>query len=223
MIKAIIFDLDDTLYSERQYIDSGYHHIAKIISNKIGIKEDAIYKIMVDLFNKDSSYVFNRLYDKLEIPYLESEIIKLVDAYRNHKPQIIFYDDVIPCINSMKEIGIKSGIISDGHINSQKNKIEALHADKYFNKIILTDELGREYWKPHPKAFEIMQAAMDIEYDEMMYIGDNPEKDFYIKKTYPIKTARILRDNSLYKEKMYFNDIHEDFIIVNLDAVLQYL
>ncbi|WP_318753436.1 HAD-IA family hydrolase [Globicatella sp. PHS-GS-PNBC-21-1553] len=64
-----------------------------------------------------------------------------------------------------------------------------LNLEKYFDKIIVTDELGRAYWKPHPKSFEIMKAHFGVNYNEMVYVGDNPQKDFFIKKSIPLKQS----------------------------------
>ena len=60
-------------------------------------------------------------------------------------------------------------------------------------RVILTEELGRKYWKPHPKAFKIMREKLDVEFHEMVYVGDNPEKISILLK-YPITTVRVLRE-----------------------------
>ena len=90
--------------------------------------------------------------------------------------------------------------------------------DKYFDEIIVTDELGRDYWKPHPKAFEVMKEKFQVNFDEMIYVGDNPEKDFYISKTYPIKTVRILRDG-VHSDKKCLEGIEADISINHLQEI----
>jgi putative hydrolase of the HAD superfamily len=209
MIKVVVFDLDDTLISEKQYIKSGYHHIAKLLHSELGIDEGKLYSDLTELFNKSSKNVFNRLFDKLEVVYTQDTIMKLVEEYRNHLPDIEFFKDAIPCFESLKQKGIKLGIITDGYLNAQRQKLKAVEAYDYFDEIIMTDELGREYWKPHTKAFEMVREKFNVEFNEMIYVGDNPEKDFYISKIYPITTVRIYR-NGVYKEKKYFKDIMED-------------
>ena len=68
---------------------------------------------------------------------------------------------------------------------------------------------------PHPKAFELTKERFRVNFDEMIYVGDNPEKDFYISKTYPIKTVRILRDG-VHSDKNYFKDIKANATVENL-------
>lgn len=218
MIKAVVFDLDDTLILEYDYIKSGYHVISKKIKNNFNIKqnEKEIFELMLKLLRKNSKKVFNKVLEELNIDYEEKDIEELVNTYRNHYPHIKFCDDVLPCINKLKNKGIKLGIITDGYAITQKNKLNVLKAHKFFEKIIITDELGKEYWKPNPKSFEIMKNFFKIEFEEMMYIGDNPKKDFYIKKFFPIVTARIYRNNAIYLDSDYLEEIHEDYKINDL-------
>lgn len=223
MVKAVIFDLDDTLISERQYIDSGYHYIAKLLSNRLNKNEEELYKLLNELLIESPKNVFNRLFDKLEFCYTNDDILKLVEEYRNHVPAIKFYDDVLPCLEFLKSKGIKVGIITDGYLNTQRRKLNAIKAYNYFDEIIITDEFGREFWKPHPKAFEIMQERLNVEFNEMIYVGDNPEKDFYIGSILPIKTVRIIRKQSIYINTSYYMNIKEHFTIYSLtDLKIKY-
>lgn len=209
MIKAVIFDLDDTLISERQYIESGYCHIAKLLSKKLDKDEKEIYEQLIKLFNKSSKNVFNRLLDNLGVSYSQNTIIELVEEYRNHLPDIKFFDDVIPCLQQLKDKNFKLGLITDGYASAQRKKLEAVKAYNYFDEIIITDELGREYWKPHPKAFEIIKEKFTVEFNEMVYVGDNPVKDFYISAIYPITTIKINRKSSVYRNTSYYKGITE--------------
>lgn len=220
MIKVVLFDLDDTLISENEYVKSGYHHVAKIIRNKYLMNDKEVYKRLYLLYKQSTKNVFNRLLDQDNIKYTKEDILFLVNEYRNHIPAIHFYDDVIPVLDILKQKKIRIGIISDGYLSTQYNKAKVLNLYNIFNKVIFTEELGPKYWKPHPKAFEIMKEYFNVEYQEMIYIGDNPQKDFYIKSIYPIKTVRIMRKSNLYKDELYYKGIIEDQRISNLKEIL---
>ena len=217
--KAVVFDLDDTLVSERQYIQSGYRAVSAELSQRHDLDKQPVYEMLLDLFADSPKNVFNRLYDKLHIPYTEKDIRELVELYRNHDPDIDFYDDVIPCVQTLKANAIMTGIITDGYISTQRAKLNALDAYQYFDHIVITEELGREYWKPHPRAFEMMKETLGVDYENMVYIGDNPEKDFFIGSIYPIKTARISREG-IYSGAMYLGGISEDYTIDSLADIL---
>lgn len=58
--------------------------------------------------------------------------------------------------------------------------MKVIGTEKYFDHIIITEELGSEYWKSHHMAFDLIKQKLEVEFDEMVYVGDNPEKDFFI-------------------------------------------
>lgn len=222
MVRVVIFDLDDTLISEKMYIESGYRHISKFLLINYGLNENEIYNRLIELLKASAKNVFDRLIEEYKHSFNNDDIpdlIKeLVQQYRNHLPDITFYPDVMPCINYLNEKCIRKCIITDGYAVTQRQKLKTLKADVIFDEIIVTDEIGREYWKPHPKAFEIIAENADVDYNQMIYIGDNPEKDFHIAKNYPIITVRIKRDG-VYNNRQYLENIKENFTIECLDEI----
>lgn len=222
-INVVIFDLDDTLVSEKEYIQSGFMHISKLLSNKTSMNQSEIFSLLNNLFNENSENVFNRFYEFVNYEYSEKDIIHLVYEYRNHFPNLSLYTDVLPCMDYLKKNGIKTGIITDGYKESQQQKIKAIKANEYIDKMIITDQLGREYWKPHPKSFEILKEYFNVDYNEIMYVGDNPTKDFYISSIYPITTVRIKRENGVYVNSKYFKGIKERITISSLTEIIKIL
>lgn len=223
MIKAVIFDLDDTLISEKEYIKSGYRAVSRYLEQRYSIDATMIEKELLELLQKDEKNIFNRWMDMHHYGYTKQDIMSLVSLYRNHVPEIRFFEDVVPTLFDLKKRSIGIGIISDGYLNTQRNKLNVVEADKYFDKIILTEELGREYWKPHSLAFEMMQEFFHISFEEMMYVGDNPEKDFYIRQKYPISTVRIIRKSGVYADAKYRDNIKEMHRITSLDELQELL
>lgn len=223
MIKAVLFDLDDTLISELDYVKSGFSHISEILHERLKRRKAQTYDLLIELFNEDSKNVFNRLFERLNIDYCEGDISKLVEAYRGHTPNICFYEDVVPTIKRLKENNVKTGVITDGFKESQRKKLDSLNAYSLFDRIILTDELGRTYWKPHPRSFEMMRETFHAGFHEMMYVGDNEEKDFYISKKYPIVTVKIIRQKSDRPGHEYLGGIKEQISIRSTDEILAYI
>ena len=223
MIKVILFDLDDTLISEDDYIQSGYKHVARVIAKEFGFVEQQVKNQLYALYQNDVKNVFNRFLENKGITYDLSFVKYLVEVYRNHIPDIGFLDDVEETLNALKKQEIKIGIISDGYLVTQHNKAKVLQLYDKVDKVIFTDELGKEFWKPCSKAFEIMKDYFQVDYDEMMYVGDNPQKDFYIKKVLPIKTVRICRKNAIYQNVEYLENIKEDIQINDLTDLLDFL
>ncbi len=222
MIKAVVFDLDDTLIKEVDYIKSGFDVVSTSISKNYDLDKELVLKDMFELFDESSSYVYNRVLDKNNVLYSKQEIMNLVEIYRNHTPQIRLSKKVIKVLEELRSKGYKIGVITDGYKESQRKKIEALNLEKHVDKIIVTDELGKEYWKPHPRPFELMREKLDVCFHEMVYIGDNPQKDFYINKIYPIKTIRFY-SSGIYKDDGYYKEVKENYRIKDLTEIIRLL
>ncbi len=198
MIKVVVFDLDDTLISEKEYIKSGFTHISKLLSLKFNIEPKYIYISLLDLFEESTLNVFNRIYEKYNVEYCKDDILNLVNEYRNHIPNIKLFDDVLEVFNELKNRGIKLGMITDGYKETQRNKINVLELEKYIDYIIVTDELGKEFWKPHQKSFIMMKEYFNVEYGEIAYLGDNIKKDFKAGNELGMLTIKINREDSVY-------------------------
>lgn len=203
MYKVIVFDLDDTLYFERDYIKSGYKVISKYLNQKYGLNEKVIYKEMLFLFYKSPKNIFNRILDKYNISYSNEDIQNMIMLYRNHKPKVKLSKDVRKILIFLLKKSYRLGIITDGFKEAQRKKIQALQLEKYFEKIIITDELGenREYWKPHEKSYILMKEYFNVEFNEMIYIGDNILKDFIAPMKLGMLPIQIINKKNVYQEK----------------------
>ncbi len=204
-IKAVIFDLDDTLYPEIEYVKSG----CKAISAIIAYGDVAMEKEFNDSFEKIVAQSPFDIIDRFCEVYNDKHFDKsyLLDIYRHHRPEIKLYDDVIPCLEKLKTLGIKLALLTDGRPEGQRNKIDALGISQYFDKIVITDELGGvEFRKPDIRAYEIICKDLQIVLGDVIAVGDNVKKDFGVQH-YGAKTVCIERkdkvrnDGSLLSKK----------------------
>lgn len=223
MIKAIIFDIDDTLYNEIDFVKSGYKVVSKDIAKKYNYKKGYIYSELLNLFKVSSKNVFDRLLKKLKIDYEQEYVDYLIKLYREHMPEISINKKTKKTLTLLKNQGYKICVISDGNYLTQKNKCISLGLYELIDKIILTDELGKNYWKPNPTSFEIIMNEFKLKENEMIYVGDNPKKDFYIKKYKSIYTARLYNPSGIYYNEKYLGGIEEDYKIENLRDLIKIL
>ena len=209
-IKGVVFDLDDTLYSEKQYVKSGYEAVAEYLGDKrIGDK-------LWEYFEAQKPAVDELLN---EIGRIE-EKGKCLEIYREHSPKIELYDGAAEIIRDLKSKGIKVGIITDGRVSGQKKKLAALGLDKLADDIIITDELGGiQFRKPCDIAFRIIQNRWRIPFEQMIYIGDNPAKDFTAPKQLGMKSIYFKNRDGLYSRG---NAACEDMIEKLSDLLLYF-
>lgn len=171
-LNAVIFDLDDTLYSEKEYVRSGYQAVAHILPQV----KDAAQKLWEAFENKKSAIDEVLINESINTEELKQ---KCIETYRCHQPDIHLYDSVEEMLIQLRKQGFLLGIITDGRPEGQIAKIKALGLERYIDHIVVTDELGGvEYRKPNEKAFVLMKEQFGVEYTEMCYVGDNIKKDF---------------------------------------------
>ena len=68
-----------------------------------------------------------------------------------------------------------------------------------------------------------MIGKFNLKPEEIIYVVDNPKKDFYVKNILPIKTIKIERKNAIYINEDYLSNIKEDILIKNLSEILDYV
>lgn len=215
MIRAVIFDLDDTLIPEIDYVMSGYSAVSKQIASELTLDELTIYNDLIELFNQNRKNVFDRFLLKYN-RFTTDLVKKMIHIYRNHEPEITLSIETFGLLNKLKKNKYKLGIITDGELSVQTKKIKALNIEKLFDCIICTDVYGKEYCKPNPRSFLDMTRRLKIKPQEVIYVGDNPTKDFFISSLLPIVTVQLINSSSLYKNELYLDNIKPHHIISNI-------
>lgn len=197
-IKGVIFDLDDTLYSEKQYVRSGY----KKISEYLG-REDAAEKLW--RYFEDGKKAIDAYLSEIGEEDKKAECLKI---YREQMPEITLYEGVAQMIEDLKAKGVKVGIITDGRPEGQKNKIKALGLESLVDDIIITDELGGpQFRKPCDIAFRIMQNRWRLPYEQIVYVGDNPNKDFQACRQLGMRWKYFRNEDGLYPHDSTLNGV----------------
>lgn len=167
MKTIIVFDLDDTLYNEIDFLKSAFYEIASFLDKENSF---SLYARMFSNYRLKRD-VFRELL--LEYPFMDKDI--LLYKYRNHKPKISLRPGVKKVLDNLKiRKDIKLGLITDGRTLTQKNKIQALNIYHYFDDIIISQEFGSE--KPSINNYKYFtDKYKNCNY---IYIGDNFSKDF---------------------------------------------
>ncbi|KEF40323.1 haloacid dehalogenase superfamily enzyme, subfamily IA [Schinkia azotoformans MEV2011] len=187
-----IFDLDDTLYCEHDYVRSGFKSVANFIASKNHTTDaELIYKSFINVWlSHGRGKVFDIVCENLSIPF---DIAKLVQVYREHQPKLELYDDAKEVLSYFNTKKIPMGLITDGNLTMQWRKIKSLKLDKLIDVIIVTDDLGFEYWKPNAAPYKKAAQELNVPIEKCVYIGDNPNKDFVTAKKLGMHTIRIVR------------------------------
>ncbi|NNC48679.1 MAG: HAD family hydrolase [Sphingomonas sp.] len=188
MSDVIVFDLDDTLYPEADYVLSGVRAVAKIIADQHG---HALGDELLAAARAGDDWLALAC-ELSELPPSAKE--SLLWAYRLHEPDIALTERAAQAIATLKDEGRVMAIITDGRSVTQRLKINALGISDI--PAYISEEYGAA--KPDPSRFEVvMEEWPDRSY---AYIGDNPAKDFIAPKALGWTTIGVRRANSLYAD-----------------------
>ena len=195
--RAIIFDLDDTLYPERDYVLSGFRSVAEWGQQHLGIPVDRgfseLHKLYVAGIRGDT---FNRWLAHHGIPS-EEIVQELVRVYRDHWPTIRCFPEVPTLLGSLRR-HFRLGLVSDGYLEVQQRKLSSLGLAGHFDAIVFSDELGRESWKPSMKPFIKVLTKLNVPPSVAVYVADNPVKDFLGARQAGMSTIWVHRPDGEY-------------------------
>ena len=195
--QAVIFDLDDTLYPERQYVESGMRAVAVWAERELDVAADRAFEELWQLFVSGvRGNTFNHWLE-LRGPALGDHVAAMVRAYRDHEPRIAPYPGVRELL---AEIGreCRLGLVTDGYLTVQRRKVAALGLESFFHAIVYSDQWGREAWKPSPRPFEAVLRRLRVEPYDAVYVGDNPAKDFRGARRLGMGTIRVRHADGLH-------------------------
>ena len=198
---VVIFDLDDTLYPESDFVRSAFRAVAQQVWNDFSIDIEPLLRHRFTNGQRGDLMTSVLLGLKVRLP---SEYVTniLVPCYRQHAPSICPFVESIPVLSELKSRGHKLGLLTDGWAQVQRNKISALNIESYFDEIIVTDEIGKHAWKPSIIGFERMLERLSSEAAHAIYIADNPAKDFFGPKQLGMETVQIRRSGSEYADAL---------------------
>ena len=210
MNNCIVFDLDDTLYKERDYVYSGFRYLTTKVANG----EEKIFHSMCNEFDRGGD-AFGKLNALINNPVPKE---KLLELYRNHMPDISLPFESKRVLDILKENDIKIGLITDGRSISQRNKINKLGLTNYFvnENIIISEEFG--FSKPDIEPYKYFMGRYPD--SNFIYIGDNTQKDFIAPKLLGwLSIGLVDNGKNIHKQNLQSNYLPDIWIKSLIDIV----
>lgn len=194
---CVVFDVDDTLYLERDYVVSGYNAVGQWVAEWLSIPDFA-ERCLILLERGHRGEIFDSVLRECGQVATPQLIAGLVELYRAHSPEIKLTPDAEEVLTQIHRCW-PIAIITDGPVLSQTRKCEALGLTSIAQPLVLTDILGSGFRKPHKAAFKYV--ASRIETKQFVYVGDNPAKDFAAPKQLGWITVRVRRPGGFHYDQ----------------------
>jgi putative hydrolase of the HAD superfamily len=193
--KAVLFDLDDTLYAERQFVDGGFRTVAAFLTGRVGGSADAraLHRRLWELHERDGrGRLFDTLLAELDVPADQDLVLACLLVYRTHDPRLEPLPGAVATLDALHAAGLRTGVLSDGQSAVQRRKLAALRAiAARLDVVVMTDELGAAHAKPSPVGFRVACRLLDVPASETIYVGNDPRKDFAGARKASLTTIRL--------------------------------
>ena len=196
--KAVIFDLDDTLYPERAFVMSGFRAVADWAEASLGRAAETTFTQLLLLWEHgNQSNTFDAWCAAARIDVTDTTIEDMVTVYRNHTPRIEVPQETRATLSQLQG-GYLLGLVSDGWLAVQQKKLAALGIGDYFDAVVFSDQFGRAAWKPSTRPFEAVLEQLQTAADRSVYVGDNPSKDFLGPNRLGMISVQLKRPQGVY-------------------------
>lgn len=212
-LKAIIFDLDETLTDRRAAIDS---FILRLIARYFPDSDEDTQLRIAKRF-KEADH--NGYRDKREVYEILIEQLQWVNPPTADEYLTFFREEIALCIQPMDQLlpvlrhlksqGLRLGIITNGTVQVQQGKIRQLGILEYFDSIVISEEVGVK--KPDPKIYMRALDLLNVLPSETWFVGDHPHNDIIGAAQCGIKPVWFSRDGSWnYSEEVKpYRTIHK--------------
>lgn len=210
---VIIFDLDDTLYEELSFVRSGFKAVADYLSPILNVSREFIASSLMDELQIRRDHVFDRFLAKRGIG--RTVVKNCVSVYRGHEPTLELFPEARACLQRLR--GYPIYIVTDGNKLVQRKKYLALGLDAFVKRCFYTYAHGLHHSKPSPYCFEKICRLEKVLPQSVVYIADNPRKDFVGIKPLGFQTIRVL--TGPYKNDKVDEAFDADLKIPHLGAL----
>ncbi len=192
-IRAVLFDLDNTLIDflkmKKMSCEAA---ISAMIDAGLPMKKEKAMRVLWDLYDEhgiEYGKIFQSFLRKtmgsIDYKILSSGIV----AYRNVRTGFLEpYPHVIPTLLKLKERNYKLAVVSDAPRMKAWIRLASMKVADFFDVVITIDDADGKA-KPDPKPYKAALDELGLKPDEVIFVGDNPNRDILGAKRLGIRTV----------------------------------
>jgi len=206
-VKAVIFDIEDTLYdSSLQMRMTRLNALRAMIEAGLPVDLETGYKILEEIVNQYGTHYtkhFDRMLERLGLKWNPEVIAAGVVAYREtSRAYLKPFPDTVPTLIKLRDLNHKLGVVSDGRSVKQWQKLIELGIHYLFHSVVIAEDLGTEEFTV--KLFKRCLENLEAKPEEAIYVSSKPNKGILYANRAGLITVRIRKGDSCIEEPESF-------------------
>jgi len=192
MIKAVLFDLDNTLID---FMKMKKHSCRAAIDAMIGaglhIEHDKAIKVLFGLYDKyglEEKTIFQKFLNKITGKVDHKILANGIVAYRRVRTGFLEpYPNIDYVLLKLKDRGIKLGIVTDAPKLKAWIRLASIKLSNYFDVVVTFEDTKQR--KPSKLPFKAALRQLKLKPSDCLMVGDWPERDIKGAKALGMKTC----------------------------------
>jgi len=192
VIRAVLFDLDDTLLDYAGGADECWRAVCHAAAARVSV-DPAVLCDAVDVARRDfwsdperhrrERTAMLAAWGKIAAQGLgalgcgDAGLAALMadDFAARRRARWCLFDDALPCLDALRARGVRLGMVTNGDGGMQREKLDRFALRPWFESIVIEGDFGAG--KPDPAVYRHVLAALEVAPSEAMMVGDNLEFD----------------------------------------------
>jgi putative hydrolase of the HAD superfamily len=172
--RAVVFDLDDTLYPLRSFVQSGLAAVAHDVAREVELPLTRVVNALRRACRHARGRELQHLCDCFDLP--ASDATRFVDIVRRHTPHICLPRETVRVLTELRPHW-RLGVLTNGVPSIQRRKVAALGLAELVDSIVFASECGDGTGKPDRTAFVAVLDHLGTSAERSVFVGDDLEAD----------------------------------------------
>jgi carbamoyl-phosphate synthase large subunit len=191
-VKAVAFDLDETLYDRREHFAAALEGVAATVAEASGGDPKVLADRLISIWRRlgsDHDHIFDTWLGDLGLPVAE-HLRRAIEAFHAYKPtDLRLRPGVQEALAALRARGIPTAIVTDGRATTQTAKVTTLGLEALVDQVVYCGALGAA--KPDPAALVDASQRLGVPTENLLLVGDHPRYDVVMARRAGAISARV--------------------------------